>query len=62
MSYSILFYHIVFRTWRSQMTIPLDHERELYAYILGIVNNMGGTLVRIGGMPDHLHLLLALPP
>ena len=62
MSYSILFFHVVFRTWRSQMTIPIAHERELYAYIMGLINNMGGTLMRIGGMPDHLHILLSLPP
>ena len=62
MSYYTLYYHIIFRTWRSQSTIPLEHERELYAYTMGIINNMGGKLLRIGGMPDHVHLLVSLPP
>ena len=62
MSYTTLYYHIVFRTWKSQCTIPLEHERELYAYIMGFFNNIGGRLMRIGGMPDHIHILVSLPP
>ncbi len=36
MSYTTSYYHIVFRTYRSEPTIPFEHERELYAYIYGI--------------------------
>ena len=61
MSYTALYYHIVFRTWKSQHTIPLEHERELYAYIMGYFNNIGGRLIRIGGMPDHVHIFVSLP-
>ena len=54
-------YHIVLRTRRSEPTIVIEHERDLYAYIMGFVNNMNGKLYRIGGMPDHVHLLVSLP-
>ena len=62
MSYTQTLYHIVFRTHRSGNTICIQHERELYSYILGFINNKGGHLYRIGGMPDHLHMLVSLPP
>ncbi len=39
MSYTRLLYHIVFRTKNSKHTIPEQHENELYAYIMGIINN-----------------------
>ena len=62
MSYTNLVYHIVFRTYHSESTIVESHERELYAYIYGFCKNNGAKLYRIGGMPDHLHLLVSIPP
>ena len=32
MSYTTSYYHIVFRTYRSERTISEEHERDLYAY------------------------------
>lgn len=62
MSYTNLVYHIVSRTYRSEPTIIEENERELYAYIMGTVNNLKGKLYRIGGMPDHIHMLVSVPP
>ena len=62
MSYTNLTYHIVLRTYRSALTIIEEHERELYAYILGFCENHKAKLYRIGGMPDHVHLLVSIPP
>ena len=62
MSYTRLLYHIVFRTKCSLNTIPESHEKDLYAYILGFVNNKNAVLYRIGGMPNHIHMLVDLPP
>ena len=61
MSYTKLLYHVVIRTYKSERTINEEHEKELYAYMLGIVRNKNGILYRIGGMPDHIHLLISLP-
>lgn len=61
MSYTESFYHIVFRTYRSEKTIPVEHERELYAYIYGIARNIHCQTYRIGGMPDHIHIFVSLP-
>ena len=62
MSYTNLVYHIVFRTYRSEHTIVEANERELYSYILGYANKHHAKLYRIGGMTDHLHLLVSIPP
>lgn len=61
MSYTQLIYHIVIRTHRSQRTISEAHERELYNYMYGIARNRNVVVYRIGGMPDHVHLLVGLP-
>jgi REP element-mobilizing transposase RayT len=55
-------YHIVFRTKQSKQTINEANEKELYAYILGIIKNKKSVLYRIGGMPDHIHLLVDIHP
>ena len=62
MSYTTSYYHIVFRTRRSERTITEDYERELYAYIYGIAKNLRCQTYRIGGMPDHVHMFVSLPP
>lgn len=62
MSYATSYYHIVFRTYRSEPTISIEHEKELYAYIYGIAKNLRCQTYRIGGMPDHIHIFISLPP
>ena len=60
MSFTKLNYHIVFSTKMREQTITEAYEREFYAYALGVINALGGHLYRIGGMPDHVHILVAL--
>lgn len=62
MSFTKLIYHIVFRTKNSIPAITEKYEKELYAYVLGYMRNKQYHLYRIGGMPDHIHILLSLPP
>ena len=62
MSYTRFLYHIVFRTKNGQNTIPEQHEKELYAYIMGIINNKKSKLYRIGGTSNHIHLLVDIHP
>jgi len=61
-SYRQILYHIIFRTKRSEKTLVEKYEKELYAYILGIIKNKGCFLYRINGMEDHIHLLSDLNP
>ena len=62
MSYTRLLYHLIFRPQNSIPAITVEYENDLYRYIWGIVKEKGGVLYRIGGMPNHIHLLLQLPP
>ena len=61
MSYTQLSYHVVLRTHRSERTLFESHERELYNYMFGFNRNHEVVTYRIGGMPDHVHLLVGLP-
>lgn len=62
MAYIKFFYHVIWRTKNSYPTISEDYERDLYKFIWGVVQNNGGKLYRINSMPDHVHMLVEIPP
>lgn len=62
MSYTKNVYHIVFGTYLRERTISTEHERDLFAYLAGIVNAKDGCLYAINGMADHVHILCGIPP
>ncbi|MBR5685917.1 MAG: IS200/IS605 family transposase [Muribaculaceae bacterium] len=53
--------HIVFHIKSKTSPILADDLNRVFKYIGGITKGIGGTLIEIGGMPDHIHLLTALP-
>lgn len=55
-TYSQLLYHIVFSTKRRVPWIKADLAPDLYAYLGGIIRAQQGTLLKIGGVEDHVHL------
>lgn len=61
-TYTNLLYHIVFSTKNRMPLVSSTMQTELYAYIGGIVRAEGGTLLEIGGVSDHVHLLLKHKP
>jgi REP element-mobilizing transposase RayT len=54
--------HCVFSTKHRRPLIPVERQEELWAYILGIARNINVKILAIGGISDHLHLLIGLPP
>jgi len=54
--------HLVFSTRDRMPLITPDVQDELYGYIRGTVHRKGASLYEIGGMPDHIHLLVQLDP
>lgn len=62
MSFVNCVYHIVFATYRRQPFIIAEKEREVYALIYHILEKYGCHVYRIGGMPEHVHLLIEIPP
>ncbi|MCM1332384.1 MAG: IS200/IS605 family transposase [Bacteroides sp.] len=61
MSFTILNYHLIFSTKSREKTILIDHERLLYDKLYRVAKAHGAFVYRIGGMPDHVHLLISLP-
>src|SRR6516165_4525527 len=60
-TFTNLLYHIVFSTKNRRQSISGDFRDDLYSYAGGIIRDEKGTLLEIGGMPDHVHLLVQLP-
>ncbi len=61
-SYTHLYVHIVFSTKDRTSIIPREIQDRLFRYIHGIVTAKKGVLAACGGMSDHIHLLISLPP
>lgn len=59
-TYTQLLYHIVFATRRREALILDRFDERRHAYIGGIIRNEDGALLAAGGMPDHIHLVVAL--
>ena len=57
-TYTRLLYHFVFSTKHRRPLITGDVEARLHQYMGGIVRSMNGVAIRIGGMPDHVHMLV----
>jgi putative transposase len=54
--------HIVFGTKERASSIPESVQPKLWAYLAGICRNYNVLPFAIGGMEDHVHMLLRLPP
>lgn len=53
--------HVVFSTKERHNLIPPELERKLWRYIEGIGANCRIPVLAVGGMPNHIHILIALP-
>ena len=54
--------HVVFSTKDRAKLIPQDFQPRMWAYVAGICKNHGILVRAIGGMDDHIHLLIQVPP
>jgi len=53
--------HIVFSTFERAPTIATENQNKLWGYLAGISKNLGSHPMAIGGIEDHVHLLIAFP-
>lgn len=53
-------HHIVISTYLRTPALTIQHCDELYKYITGIINSYNCRLIRIGGIEDHIHILVDL--
>jgi putative transposase len=53
-----LLVHFIFSTKQRCALIKPDFEKDLHAYLGGIIRQIGGTALCINGTQDHVHLLV----
>src|SRR5437763_17070158 len=56
-----VYVHYVWATWDREPLIPQALKSRLYAVIRAASEKLGCEVYALGGMPDHVHLLLSLP-
>ena len=61
-TYFSLHYHIVFSTKDRKPTIDVEWRERLHEYLAGSVQGLGGVPEAVGGIDDHVHLLVSLRP
>lgn len=61
-TYTSLHYHIVFSTKNRQAWIHQDIEQRVWKYVGGIIGENDMKPIQVGGIEDHLHVLLGAPP
>ncbi len=61
-SYRQTYYQIIFGTKYRNPTIDRKYDKELYAYIYGIITKQKCKLYRINGIEDHIHIFSDLHP
>ena len=60
MSYTQIYYHIVYSTKNRLPVLKEDGRKQLYSYLWGILKNKKCYLYQIGGTDDHIHFLISL--
>ncbi|MBK1833944.1 IS200/IS605 family transposase [Roseibacillus ishigakijimensis] len=59
-TYTSLLYHLVFSTKNREKLLHGDWRSDLHDYLGGVVNGLGGKSLAVGGVADHVHLLVSL--
>src|SRR5688572_22356538 len=61
-TYSQIYIQVVFAVRGRENLISFDWREDLYRYITGIVTNLDQKLIAIGGVADHVHILIGIRP
>lgn len=61
-TYTQIHLQLVFAVKSRSFLISPSWKDELYKYITGIINNKQHKVLSIGGMPDHIHILVGMRP
>jgi putative transposase len=54
--------HVIFSTKERRRCISREIQARVWGYMAGIARNHGFEAIKIGGVEDHVHVLLLLPP
>jgi REP element-mobilizing transposase RayT len=61
-TYTNFIYHVIFATKERAPFITNELKPRLYEYLGGTIRGLDGILLEIGGINDHIHLLIKLKP
>ena len=61
-TFTSLHYHVIFSTKTREPWIRPDIEPRVWSYLGGIARENDMKAILIGGIENHVHLLLGLPP
>jgi REP-associated tyrosine transposase len=61
-TYTALHYQIVFSTKNRKPFIGQDIEQRIWKYLGGIARDNGLKPIKVGGIEDHIHMLVGAPP
>lgn len=59
-SYRVHFFHLIWSTKKRVPYITKEVQQRLYPYLAAIAMENSSSILEIGGMADHIHLLLEL--
>lgn len=61
-TYSQIYLQVVFAVKGRRSLIQREWKDELYKYICGVVNGKKEKVYAIGGVSDHIHILISIKP
>ena len=61
-TFTSLHYHVIFSTKNREPWIRPDIESRVWSYLGGITRENDLKAILVGGIENHVHLLLGLPP
>ena len=61
-TYTQIYIHVVFAVQEREGLIKPEWREELFKYIAGVLKNKGIKLIAIGGVEDHIHILVGMRP
>jgi putative transposase len=61
-TYTALYYHVIFSTKNREPWISADIEKRVWSYLGAVAINHNMRALCVGGVDDHLHVMLSAPP
>ena len=60
-SFTNVYVHLIFHTKSQGCMMREEDLSRVFRYIGGVIRNMSGRAIIVGGRPDHIHALTTLP-
>lgn len=61
-TYTSLYYHVIFSTKKREPWLSETIRERLWPYLGGIARENGLRAFEVGGVADHVHILISIPP